>query len=189
MDAFENLVSYLLERRGYWIRTSFKVELTKAEKRRIGRHSSPRWEIDVLAYNVRENTLLVIECKSYLNSPGVKYEHFIAPKNGDVSRYKLFVEPVLRRVVLNRLANQLISMGACRPSPRVILCLAAGHIASESDRERIVKHFHKRQWQLWDERWFTECLLKLRDSGYENDIPSVVVKLLHSAEAARPTMT
>jgi hypothetical protein len=44
MDAFENVVSMLLRHAGYWTMTSVKVRLTKAEKRRIGTHTMPRWE-------------------------------------------------------------------------------------------------------------------------------------------------
>jgi hypothetical protein len=40
MDAFEQLVSEILWMEGYWARTSVKVELTKEEKREIGRHSA-----------------------------------------------------------------------------------------------------------------------------------------------------
>jgi len=50
MNAFEALIALLLRRQGYWVQTSFKVKLTKAEKRRIGRPSSPRWELDLVAY-------------------------------------------------------------------------------------------------------------------------------------------
>ena len=32
MDSFESLVATLLGREGFWVRSSFKVELTKAEK-------------------------------------------------------------------------------------------------------------------------------------------------------------
>ena len=42
MDAFEAVISAILQRQGFWTITSFKVDLTKAEKREIGRHSSPR---------------------------------------------------------------------------------------------------------------------------------------------------
>lgn len=49
MDAFESIVAWVLEQEGYWVRTSYKVNLTKSEKRNIGRPSSPRWEIDMLA--------------------------------------------------------------------------------------------------------------------------------------------
>jgi hypothetical protein len=37
MDAFEQLVSEILWREGYRVRTSVKVELTKEEEREIGR--------------------------------------------------------------------------------------------------------------------------------------------------------
>jgi hypothetical protein len=65
VDAFESLVSMLLRRQGYWTAQSVKVGLTKAEKRLIGRHSSPRWEIDLVAYKGSTNALLAVECKSY----------------------------------------------------------------------------------------------------------------------------
>ena len=37
MDAFESLVSGLLRKEGYWTEIGYKVELTKEDKRRIGR--------------------------------------------------------------------------------------------------------------------------------------------------------
>ena len=63
MDSFELVVASILEREGYWVRASYKVELTKEEKRSIGKPSAPRWEIDVLAYKASTNELLVVECK------------------------------------------------------------------------------------------------------------------------------
>jgi hypothetical protein len=50
MDSFEQVVAEILWREGYWVRTSVKVELTKEEKREIDLPSSPRWELDVVAY-------------------------------------------------------------------------------------------------------------------------------------------
>ena len=64
MDAFEQLVSEILWMVGYWARTSVKVDLTKEKKVLIGRPSSPRWELDIVAYSGRDNTLRVVECKS-----------------------------------------------------------------------------------------------------------------------------
>ncbi|HEY0160965.1 MAG TPA: helix-turn-helix domain-containing protein [Thermoanaerobaculia bacterium] len=58
MDAFEQLVATVLDRNGYWVRTSVKVALTPEEKREIGRPSSPRWELDVVAYCGLTNELL-----------------------------------------------------------------------------------------------------------------------------------
>ena len=65
MDAFETVVAAILQRQGYWTLTSVKVGLTKEEKREIGRHSSPRWELDVVAYRGRDNSIKVVECKSF----------------------------------------------------------------------------------------------------------------------------
>jgi len=53
---------------GFWVRTSVKVELTKKEQRLIGRHSSPRWELDIVGYSGRENLLRVVESKRFLHS-------------------------------------------------------------------------------------------------------------------------
>ena len=76
MDAFETVVASILQRQGYWTLTSVKVELTKAEKVKIGRHSSPRWELDVVAYRGKGNEVLAVECKSFLDSPGVECSAF-----------------------------------------------------------------------------------------------------------------
>jgi hypothetical protein len=70
MDAFEQLVSEILSMDGYWVRTSVKVDRTKPEKVLIGRPSSPRWELDIVAYSGRDNLLRLVEYKSYLDSRG-----------------------------------------------------------------------------------------------------------------------
>lgn len=76
MDAFENVVVEILQRDGYWMRNVFEVELTKEKKRKIARPSSPRWELDVVAYSAKRNELLVVEGKSYLDSGGVAFHAF-----------------------------------------------------------------------------------------------------------------
>lgn len=50
MDAFEQLAADLFWNLGYWVCTEFKVALTAHEKREINRPSSPRWEVDLVAY-------------------------------------------------------------------------------------------------------------------------------------------
>jgi hypothetical protein len=82
LDSFESIVKTIFENKGYWVKTSFKVDLTKEEKRLIGRPSSPRWELDVVAFKGGRNEILVIECKSYLDSPGVKAEGMKQVMNG-----------------------------------------------------------------------------------------------------------
>jgi hypothetical protein len=56
MDAFEQVIARLLFQEGYWVNQSFKIELSKEEKREIGRPSSPRWEVDLLAYSGKDGS-------------------------------------------------------------------------------------------------------------------------------------
>src|SRR5438270_1090573 len=138
MDAFESVIAMLLRREGFWTSSSVKVGLTKEEKRLIGRHSSPRWEIDLVAYKGSTNELLAVECKSYMDSRGVIFRGntFDIPK-----RYKLFTDATLRNVVLNRLAIELQESGACAPNPTTRLCLATGKTATVCDLPGMQRHF------------------------------------------------
>ena len=88
MDAFESVIAGILQRQGFWTLTSFKVELTKAEKRTIGRPSSPRWELDVVAYRGRDNELRIVECKSFLDSIGVQCSAFDGTNEGLAAAHK-----------------------------------------------------------------------------------------------------
>ncbi len=178
VDAFEQLVSEILWMEGYWVRTSVKVELTKEEKKAIGRPSSPRWELDIVAYSGRENLLRAVECKSYLDSRGVALRAFDGNDERFAERFKLFGDDKLRNVVLARLCQQFEASGACQPDPVVKLCLACGQIASEADGEGLHKHFADKGWELWDERWLRERLRVMSERGYENQVSAVVAKLL-----------
>jgi len=178
MDSFEDIVAAILERRGYWVRRCFKVELTKAEKKEIRRPSSPRWEIDLVAYYARSNEVLAVECKSYFDSVGVSANSFEEQDLGSKSNLKLFVEPYLREVVLQRLGMQMLELGLCASQPKIRLALATGHISREPDRERIKALFAKEHWELFDEKWLRSELQSMANSGYEDMVPSVVAKLL-----------
>src|SRR6267142_5488022 len=129
MDAFEQVVAALLEREGFWIRSRMKVALTKAQKRAIGRHSSPRWELDLVAYRGATNELWIVECKSYLDSRGVDIKAFDGASSF-AKRFKLFNETKLLRVISNSLTKQLVKTGACAKGPSVRLVLAAGRISN-----------------------------------------------------------
>jgi len=178
MDAFEQLVSEILWMEGYWVRTSVKVELTKEEKRLIGLPSSPRWEIDIVAYNGRDNLLRVVECKSYFDSVGVRASAFDGSNADHAIRYKLFNKPELRKIVFGRLCLQLAQAGACRAAPEVRLSLACGKVRNEVDRAAIRAHFEAQGWEFWDEAWLRERLQRMAKQGYENQVSAVVSKLL-----------
>lgn len=175
MDAFESLIAMLLRKEGFWTSRNLKVELTKEEKRKIGRPSSPRWEIDVVAYRGSTNEILAVECKSYLDSRGVLFRH---GKFGNPKRFKLFSEDTTRRVVLQRLRKQMVKEGFCASNPKVTLCLAAGHISNSTDMDGMVAHFAKNKWKLFDEQLIVDRLKASADSGYENDVAHVVAKLI-----------
>jgi hypothetical protein len=177
MDAFEQVISDILRIQGYWVQSSFKVELTKPEKRSIGRPANPRWELDIVAYKGRENVLRVVECKSYLDNPGVRLSAFDGTSDLHAARFKLFNGPKLRRVVFGRLCRQLVKAGACRKNPQLRLTLACGKIRNR-DREAIRAHFLKKGWDLWDESWLRERLADMAKQGYANQISTVVAKLL-----------
>ena len=120
----------------------------QGRERAIGRPSSPRWELDIVAYSARDNLLRVVECKSYLDSPGVRATAFDGSNPNHAERYKLFNDPELRRVVFNRLGLQLAECGACRPDPKIRLCLACGRVY-ESGRTKLRAHFAAQDWDLF----------------------------------------
>jgi hypothetical protein len=56
--------------------------------------------------------------------------------------------------------------------------LACGRIASEADRKGLRKLFAPKRWDLWDEHWLRERLKRMKKQGYENQVSTVVAKLL-----------
>ena len=176
MDAFEQIVALILDGEGYWTRTSFKVDLTKEEKRIIGRPSSPRWEIDLIAYRPADNLLLAVECKSYLDSLGVDPKDLL-PDGKSASRYKLFNDKTLREIVLNRLSMQLMDMGMAVQTPQAKLCLAAGKTLPNVE-EVIEKQLAEQGHEFYGPRRIFEWLLKMADRGYENEVATVVAKII-----------
>lgn len=178
MDAFESIVSEILWRDGYWVRTSFKVDLTQEDKAKIERPSSPRWELDVLAYSGSRNEILVVECKSYLDSGGVSDSAFNGRNDKFAARFKLFNDQRVREVVTHRLCEQLADLGLTHARPKLTLALACGKIATERDRALVKERFAREGWLLWDEAWLRQKLDSMSKGSYENSVAVVVAKLL-----------
>jgi hypothetical protein len=175
MDAFEIVVATLLRQDGYWTFPRFKVELDPEAKRQIGRATTPRWEMDIVAYKGATNELLAVECKSFLNSRGVVFRDgkFAAPK-----RHKLFTEPASWKKVSEQMVRQLEGTGACPPGCTARLALAAGKFAKRTDVEELRAHFESNQWKLFDPDWIREKLKAIVRTPYENDVVHMVAKLL-----------
>lgn len=176
MDSFESIVATIMKRQGFWVRTSHRVNISKQEKREMGRPSSPRWEIDVIAYRPGDNLLRVIECKSYLDSGGVGYKSF-HPSHKNASRYKLFTEEVTRRIVFGRLEEDLVEEKSILPNPTIRLCLAAGKIR-KGHVKLLREFFDEKGWHLFDPTWIREQLHLIAGESYDNAIASVTAKLL-----------
>lgn len=180
MDAFEQLAADIFWNEGYWVRTGVKVELTRDEKVRIGRHSTPRWEIDLVAYGANRNELLALECKSYLDSGGVHAAHFL-PGSKYAHRYKLFHDAVLRETVLDRLKLQCVERGLCPPDATVRLGLIHAH-ATSHNAPLIAEIFKQADWLLYGPAWLRDHLGQMAAGGYENSTAAVVAKLLLRSE-------
>ena len=176
MDAFEQLAAEFLWNQGYWVRNCVKVELTREDKVRIGRHSSPRWEIDLVAYDQKSNELLALECKSYLDSGGVHAAHF-APGSRYATRYKLFHDDILRETVLTRLRQQFIDQGFCPDDVQVRIGLIHAH-ATAFNAPLLKDIFAKAGWLLFGPEWIGSQLQRMAAASYENSTAAVVAKLL-----------
>jgi hypothetical protein len=177
MDAFEEIVAGLFRQMGYWTRLNYKVNLEKADKVRVGKPSLPRPEIDVLAYRPTSNSLLWIECKSYLDSKGVIADAFNGKNQRAASRYKIFTDETYREVASNKLLEQTVDEGLVLPGAILDYCLVAGKIDTKSQIE-LQEHFTKKGWMLFDRTWIKDKLRELSTLGYENDIAIVIAKLL-----------
>ena len=66
--------------------------------------------------------------------------------------------------------------------PEVQLCLAAGKIASQNDRQLLHDHFKKQGWILWDDNWIRKKLQQMSYLGYEDEPSTIVAKLLLRTE-------
>jgi hypothetical protein len=180
VDAFEDLVARVFRGAGYWTRQNYKVTLTKADKVALGKPSLPRPEIDVLAYQAVDNTIVWAECKSYLDSGGVHIDAFNGKNTRFANRLKLFTDEPLRQLVTKRLVEQLTSEGLLRPQPSIEYWLVAGRIASVCADE-LREYFEQERsprWVLKDRTWLVSHLQHIVKTGYDDDVVAMVAKLL-----------
>jgi len=177
VDYFEAIIKTLLEHEGYWVRQSFKVNLTKQEKRDIGKHSIPRPEIDLLAYNVSTNSITALEAKSYLDSPGVRYNELCESYEVPEGRYKLFTCENYRNVVFSRLKKDLAKLNMANESTTINLGLAAGNVY-QSKSEDIKNLFDNNGWSFWSPEDIKQKVYELASKGYENEPAIITAKIL-----------
>ncbi|MEM7600633.1 MAG: hypothetical protein AAF357_04365 [Verrucomicrobiota bacterium] len=179
MNAFEYIVSELLHERGYWTRVGYRLtNLTREDKHAIGKPSLPRPELDIVAFNPRDRELLIVECKSFLDSTGVRLSHFDGTSDRDAQTFKLFNFEPYQSIVKERLVEQMVETGLLHDStitPR--LAVAAGKIRP-MDAERLPEFFEGKGWQLITPSEIAAMVRKRANKGYEDETMTVVAKLL-----------
>lgn len=177
MDYFEGIIKTLLEHEGYWVRQSFKVNLSKQEKRDIGKHSIPRPEIDLLAFKLEENTIIALEAKSYFDSTGVHVNDLEEAHEIPEGRYKLFTCSNYRKIVFYRLKQELIDQGMADKNTKLKLGLVAGNIY-QSRSEEIRDKFKQNGWFFWSPEDVKDKVNALAKKCYENEPAIITAKIL-----------
>lgn len=176
MDAFEELAAEVLRAAGYWVHQGYKINLSTADKRALGNPSMPRPEIDLVAYKAGTGELLSLECKSYFDSGGV-HARDLLPEGRNAQRYKMFINQALREMVLTRLVEQLKASGSVVGEPVASLGMIYG-FATTTNTAILTQHFEQQGWRLYGPDWLKRHLQKMALRSYDNQIASVVAKLL-----------
>lgn len=169
MDAFESIVGKILEKDGYWVKQSVKIDLTPDEKETIGGRSIPTPEIDLVAYNDRE--CILYECKSFLDSPGVRIGGVEGSKG-----YKILNNPVFQQLI----TSKVISAFNLSPKTKIKYGLAAGKIYPK-DFNAVVEYFRSRpNYVLLLPEQIASKLISLGQGVYINDEVTMTIKILRN---------
>ncbi|HRS37771.1 MAG TPA: hypothetical protein P5292_01210 [Bacteroidia bacterium] len=177
MDAFEQIIGQLLVEEKYWVRHSVKIDLTPEEKRYINKPSTPRPEIDIVAYNTTTDTIYLLEVKSYLDSPGVVSEHVAIEQDEQSGRYKLLTAMNYRTTLAKRLHADWCKSGHIRKSTRISFGLIAGKVYRNRELE-LRRYFQKQGWLFWGPSEIKSRILRLSQKGYENNTVTIAAKIL-----------
>ena len=175
MDSFEAIIALFLQEKGYWVRSSVKVDISKADKRKIGTHSMPRPEIDLVAYNLKANELLLIEAKSFLDSYGVKYKSL--SKNRNDGGYKLLTSRTFRRIVSQKLKKHYVEIGLINKTTKINYALVAGNVYSH-DENKIADLFKRKGWKFFSPSEIREGIKALSNKGWEDNAITLTTKLI-----------
>jgi len=179
MEAFEDLVSQILAMRGYWVRTSVRVPLSDSAFASDPTIKQRNCDLDVLAYSYRDNVVRIVECKSWLDSPGIRWKSFNGSSEREASFFKLFNNNNLLSDVSKQLTAQLVESGACSSDVQIKLCLAGAKFFSREDKSLIRAHFASRGWELYDDDWVRDGLKDMSKlKVYMNRMSHLVSKLL-----------
>lgn len=177
MDYFEGIIKTLLEHQSYWVRQSFKVCLTRAEKRRIGKPSMPRPEIDLLAHKSGSKEVLALEVKSLLDSFGVNIKELTVRHKVPEGRYKLFTCRTYRSILTRALKRDLVKSGMVGSAVQIKFGLVAGKVYR--DRSDVIGDFmESKGWFFWSPDNVRQMVAELAAEGYDNDPAIITAKIL-----------
>jgi hypothetical protein len=179
MDHFESIISTLLEAEHYWVLRSFKVHLTKEDKQKVNKHTIPKPEIDLLAFNFSKNEVIAFEAKSFLDSQGVKLSELQKEYEIQEGKYKLFTSENYRKVVLEKLLENLIKHGMANSKTKIILGLAAGKVHQKQSGQ-VREFMQKKGWIFWSPEDIKRKIeaLATPKSSYQNDPTIITAKIL-----------
>lgn len=177
MESFDEIVKVLLEEDNYWVRQSEKVNLSKEEKRKTGKPSIPRAEIDLVALEQSKNHILVLEVKSYFDSYGVKISELDTEHYTLTGRYKLFTNKNYRDIVLTRLKEYFINCGIADKKTKFTLGLIAGNIYQNKTKD-IRQLFKKKGWFFMGPDEIKDRVSALAKKGYQNSPIFMTAKIL-----------
>lgn len=177
MDYFENILKKILEQQGKWVRQSVKIDISKEEKRQIGKHSIPRPELDLVAYVPGENKLEIWEAKSYLDSHGVRFSELNQSYEVPEGRYKFFTCDNYRNIIINRLIVDWVDSHFILPNPIIEIGLAVGNFNS-NDEPDIRELFQKQGWNIIGPQEIKLAIKGFEKLGYENDPYVIASKII-----------
>jgi len=182
MNAFEDIIKLYLEEEDYWVRQSVKVHhITKEDKRRLNNYSMPTPEIDLVAFNMVKNELLLVEVKSLLDSYGVHYEAVSGIDERDRDGYKLFWWDLYREIITERLREEYLDRKLINKKTKINYALAAGHIHSpENEQSKSIRDYflkQKEKWILFSPKDIKDKIKKLSRKGWEDNIIIMTSKL------------
>ena len=130
-----------------------------------------------MAYNTTANIIYLLEVKSYLDSPGVVYEHVAISQDEQSGRYKLLTAKNYRETLAKRLQADWCKSGHIRKSTSISFGLIAGKVYRNRELE-LLEYFKKQGWLFWGPTEIKSRILRLSEKGYENNAVTIAAKIL-----------
>lgn len=176
MNASECLLAELMEVDGWAAFPGYRVDITKAEKRKIGQPTLSMPEIDVVG--LKHGRVVWVESKTYMDSRGVQAKTLADGYSGP-GRVRVFNDRTYRDVVTKALLRQLSANGTIgRSAPVVEYWFAAWKFSNSRSEDDARAMFDKQGWTLLDPPWFLRQLDALANTSYRDSTAALVAKLL-----------